>query len=139
MSQEQLYRTGKAAAGLGREVEEMISDVREYLQGIADSLTPENCFEAAEQAVLKLEGEASAAIPAAQGELRHLCSGRDMLNILAEAMDKRKDALQAVLERGLEIPVQRALRLLTMVVAFLEEALCARANLEEWDRERLQQ
>ena len=62
----------------------MISNVRKYLQGIADSLTPENCVKAAEQAVSKLEGEASAAIQAAQGELRRLGSGRDSLKILAE-------------------------------------------------------
>ena len=42
LSQEQLYRIKKVAAGLNRDVEGMLSNVREYLQGIADSLTPEN-------------------------------------------------------------------------------------------------
>jgi hypothetical protein len=60
-------------------------------------------------------------------------------HILAEALDMRKVTLQAALERGLEVPVQRALRLLTAAVAAVEEALSARANLEKWSKDRLEQ
>ena len=44
-------------------------------------------------------------------------------HILAEALDMRKVALQMALERGLEVPVQRTLRLLMAAVAAVEEAL----------------
>ena len=139
LSQEQLYRIRRAATTLNRNVEGMISDVCKYLQGIADSLTTENGDAAAEQAVTKLEGEAMAAQRAAHAESARTHCGRDTLDINLEVLDKRRAGLQAALERGLEVPVQRALRLLTLAVAAVEEALTVRATQEEWSAERLTQ
>ncbi len=60
LSQEPLYRLGKVAATLECDKEEVIQEDREYLEGLPDAMSQEQCNKAAEAAVKKMVDGASA-------------------------------------------------------------------------------
>jgi hypothetical protein len=57
-TREFLQRLGGVALAVNREVEDVAGEVWEYLEGLSADLTEERRIEAAEAAVLRLEGEA---------------------------------------------------------------------------------
>jgi gamma-glutamylcyclotransferase (GGCT)/AIG2-like uncharacterized protein YtfP len=59
---EQLYQLGKAAVTLNQDVEEVIGEVWEYMEGLAEALSQEQRLQAEENAVKRVEGEARAAV-----------------------------------------------------------------------------
>ena len=137
LSPEHLQRAGIAAGQLGRGAEEVIGEIRTYLDRLPEALTPEQVAEATEQAVKKVEREGVSAERAARVLLAKTRSGRSSFDIAQETLDKRMAALVVALEKGQDVPIQRALRTAEAAVTAVEEEYHKKGQEEQWEVETL--
>jgi hypothetical protein len=150
LSREQLQTLARAAKALGREVEEVITDVTEYvqqLQGLAPAALAAATQDAVQQWVDRAAGaEAVAAgLPTAAAAAGPLTtrSGRSELDRRMAVLAKKQAALQLAIRQGRENPVDRAIRILEGALGDVVVIIEAQAKEENWPaarrQERLQQ
>src|SRR5450830_1798943 len=118
----------QAAVKLGKGVEELISDLERYLEGLGevDEATWE---EATEAAVGRWVARAAVTWAAMPAEL-NTRSGRTVLDRAEELLVRKVAVLEAAMKTGKDLPVQRALRLAEAAAAVA--ALKEKAAAEGW-------
>jgi hypothetical protein len=150
LSREQLQTLARAVTVLGREVEEVTSDVTEYVQQL-QGLSPAALAAATQDAVQQWVDRAAGAEAVAAGlpttaaaagpPVTH--SGRSELERRMAVLAKRQAALQLAIRQGQENPVDRAIRILEGALGDVVVIIKAQAKEENWPaarrQERLQQ
>jgi hypothetical protein len=146
LSREQLQTLARAATVLGREVEEVTSDVTEYvqqLQGLSPAALAAATQEAVQQWVDRAAGaEAVAArLPTAAAAAGPPAtrSGRSELDRRMAVLAKRQAALQLAIRQGRENPVNRAIRILEGALGDVVVIIEAQVTEEDWPAARRQE
>jgi hypothetical protein len=150
LSREQLQTQARAAAVLGREVEEVTSDVTEYVQQL-QGLAPAALAAATQDSVQQWEDRAAGAEAVAAGLPTAAAaagppvtrSGRSELYRRMAVLAKKQAALQLAIRQGRENPVDKAIRILEGALGDVVVIIEAQAKEESWPaarrQERLQQ
>src|SRR5450830_1532105 len=125
----------QAAVKLGKGVEELISDLERYLEGLGevDEATLE---EATEAAVGRWVARAAATGPAMPAEL-NTRSGRTVLDRAVDLLVRKVAVLEAAMKTGKDQPVSRALRLAEAAAAVA--ALKEKAAVEGWSGNQIEE
>src|SRR5450830_956854 len=127
----------QAAVKLGKGVEELISDLERYLEGLGevDEATLE---EATEAAVGRWVARAAATGPAMPAEL-NTRSGRTVLDRAVDLLVRKVAVLEAAMKTGKDQPVSRALRLAEAAAAVAVAALKEKAAVEGWSGSQIEE
>src|SRR5450830_1799609 len=127
----------QAAVKLGKGVEELISDLERYLEGLGevDEATLE---EATEAAVGRWLARAAATGPAMPAELNSR-SGRTVLDRAVDLLVRKVAVLEAAVKTGKDQPVSRALRLAEAAAAVAVAALKEKAAVEGWSGNQIEE
>src|SRR5450830_1813375 len=125
------------AVKLGKAVEELISDLERYLEGLGevDEATLE---EATEAAVGRWVARAAATGPAMPAEL-NTRSGRTVLDRAVDLLVRKVAVLEAAMKTGKDQPVSRALRLAEAAAAVAVAALKEKAAVEGWSGNQIEE
>src|SRR5450830_1643679 len=114
LTAEQRQSLDQAAITLGKGVEELISDMVQYLEGLGDidEATREEATEAAVG-----QWVARAAVTGAATGLPNTRSGRTVLDRSEQLLVRKVVVLEAAMKTGKDLPVNRALRLAEVAAA----------------------
>src|SRR5450830_1758156 len=125
----------QAAVKLGKGVEELISNLERYLDGLGE-IDEATGAEATETAVGRWVERAAATGAARTAEL-NTRSGRTVLDGTMELLVRKVAVLEAAMKTGKDIPVQRALRLAEVAAAVA--ALKEKAAVEGWSGDQTEE
>src|SRR5450830_1555864 len=125
----------QAAITLGKGVEELISDLERYLEGLGE-IDEATLEEATDAAVGRWVARAAAAGPAMPAEL-NTRSGRTVLDRAVELLMRKVAVLEAAMKTGKDQPVSRALRLAEAAAAVA--ALKEKAAVEGWSGNQIEE
>src|SRR5450830_952323 len=120
----------QAAVKLGKGVEELISDLERYLEGLGE-IDEATRLEASDTAVGRWVERAAATGAVRTTEL-NTRSGRTVLDGTMELLARKVVVLEAAMKTGKDLPVQRALRLAEAAAAVAVAALKEKAAVEGW-------
>src|SRR5450830_1262795 len=125
----------QAAITLGKGVEELISDLERYLEGLGE-IDEATLEEATDAAVGRWVARAAAAGPAMPAEL-NTRSGRTVLDRAVELLMRKVAVLEAAMKTGKNQPVSWALRLAEAAAAVA--ALKEKAAVEGWSGNQIEE
>src|SRR5450830_1702910 len=125
----------QAAITLGKGVEELISDLERYLEGLGE-IDEATLEEATDAAVGRWVARAAATGPAMPAEL-NTRSGRTVLDRAVELLLRKVAVLEAAMKTGKDQPVSRALRLAEAAAAVA--ALKEKAAVEGWSGNQIEE
>src|SRR5450830_1065619 len=127
----------QAAITLGKGVEELISDLERYLEGLGE-IDEATLEEATEAAVGRWVARAAATGPAMPAEL-NTRSGRTVLDRAVDLLVRKVAVLEAAMKTGKDQPVSRALRLAEAAAAVAVAALKEKAAVEGWSGSQIEE
>src|SRR5450830_855646 len=130
LTEGQRQNLDQAAVKLGKGVEELISDLERYLDGLGE-IDEATRLEAIETAVGRWVERAAATGAVRTTEL-NTRSGRTVLDGTMELLARKVVVLEAAMKTGKDLPVQRALRLAEAAAAVAVAALKEKAAVEGW-------
>src|SRR5450830_620561 len=130
LTERQRQNLDQAAVKLGKGVEELISDLERYLEGLGE-IDEATRLEATKTAVGRWVERAAATGAVRTTEL-NTRSGRTVLDGTMELLAKKVVVLEAAMKTGKDVPVQRALRLAEAAAAVAVAALREKAAVEGW-------
>src|SRR5450830_463615 len=130
LTERQRQNLDQAAVKLGKGVEELISDLERYLEGLGE-IDEATRLEATKTAVGRWVERAAATGAVRTTEL-NTRSGRTVLDGATELLARKVVVLEAAMKTGKDLPVQRALRLAEAAAAVAVAALKEKAAVEGW-------